>query len=151
MPTDRIAVTKRTDGRLFVGNVEVTVEVPRTLRRRRPGPLPLSYETLKGLGDPWERSLRLHCCRICRGPFIGHYTVHLCSDACIAANRQAWLDAHRLPALARPASKAAQRRAALASARCSVCDRPFVPKRLSARFCSNRCRQQHHRDERKAA
>jgi hypothetical protein len=150
MSTDRIAVTTRADGRLFVGNVEVTVEVPRILPPRRPGPLPLSDETREGLGRTWERALRFHSCRICHGPFIAHYSTHLCSDVCIAANRRAWLDAHRLPVPERLPSKATQRRAALASAQCLVCGAPFPARRLSARFCSNRCRQQHHRNGRKA-
>ncbi len=36
-------------------------------------------------------------------------------------------------------------RAALAGAKCLICGEPFKTTRLSARFCSNRCRQRHHR------
>jgi hypothetical protein len=92
-----------------------------------------------------DRKIRLHGCRMCRGLYIGHYTTHLCSEACIAANAVAWREAHRYPAIHRPPSKAAQRREALASARCQTCGEPFTPQRVSAKFCSNRCRQANHR------
>jgi hypothetical protein len=161
-----IAVTERPDGRLFAGNVEVTIG--RRPKRwpeahwhevRRRGPWPLSEETALALGLAerstitsvyrFDGAVRLHRCKICRGMFIAHYSAGLCSEACIKANREAWREAHRRSP-PRPPSKATQRRAALASARCQVCGHPFAPKRLSARFCSNRCRQKHHRGMRAA-
>jgi hypothetical protein len=134
---ERIAVTTHPDGRLFVGNVELTSAPGQVLGRA----LRLSPAILEGLG--YDRAIRLHRCKACGSLFLGHYVTRLCSDACTVANRRAWLDAHRPPP--RLPSKAAQRRAALAAARCIVCDSPFTPTRLSARFCSNRCRQKHHR------
>jgi hypothetical protein len=50
----------------------------------------------------------------------------------------------------RPPSKAAQRRTALAATQCSICRSPFTPQRLSARFCSDACRQKHDRRRRAA-
>jgi hypothetical protein len=158
-----IAVTERPDRRLFAGNVEVTIERP---KRRSDadwreawirGPWPLSEETALALGlaERWtgtsytsvsrfDGAVRLHRCKVCCGTFIAHYTAGLCSEACIRANREAWREAHRRSP-PRPPSKATQRRAALASARCQVCGHPFAPKRQSAKFCSNRFRQKHHR------
>jgi hypothetical protein len=45
-----------------------------------------------------DRYIRLRRCQACRGFFVGHYSMRLCSDACIDANHRAWLDAHRPPA-----------------------------------------------------
>jgi hypothetical protein len=146
-----IAVVERSDGRMFTGNVEVTIDGGK--RPRLSGSWRLSEETALGLGlasrpiGTWvvrsDAAARLHRCRICRGFFIAHHAMRLCSDTCAKVNRQAWVEAHRWPP-PQP-SKAAQRRNALASARCRVCGGPFQPMRLSARFCSNRCRQKHHR------
>src|ERR1700760_1490970 len=165
-----IAVTERPDGRLFAGNVEVTIGRPKRWSEalwdgvRRRGPWPLSEETALALGlaersthrscCEWgefsytsvyrsDGAVRLHRCKVCRGMFIAHYKAGLCSEACVRANREAWREAHRRPP--RPPSKAAQRRDALASVQCQVCGQPFAPERLSAKFCSNRCRQKHHR------
>jgi hypothetical protein len=102
----------------------------------------LSHETLQALGHQWAYDLRLHCCRICGADFIATYTAHLCSPTCVAANHRAWVEAHRIPP---PPSKAANRRAALAAATCQICGEPLLAKRLSARFCSGRCRVKHHR------
>jgi hypothetical protein len=171
-----IAVTERPGRRMFAGNVEVTIGRPkrwsdahwRQVRRR--GPWPLSEETAMALGlaeisthrssRKWgeftytsvyrfDGAVRLHCCKVCRGMFIAHYKAGLCSEACIRANQETWREAHRRSP-PRPPSKATQRRAALASARCQFCGHPFAPDRLSARFCSNRCRQKHHRGMRAA-
>jgi hypothetical protein len=181
-----ISVTRRSsDGRLFAGNTEVTIEPD---QKRQP-PWKLTKETALGIGladsevitvigwDPdgtascecrnkWRATctrserqgkscekktciirndywVRLHFCRLCNGPFIAHYSMKHCSETCARENQKAWHEARRLPP--RPPSKAAQRRAALAGATCLVCGEPFKPARLSARFCSNGCRQKHHR------
>ena len=93
----------------------------------------------------WDGAVRLHRCEVCEGFFIAHYSARICSDACAKENRREWIEEHRRP---RRPSKAAQRRAALAAARCQVCGAPFKALRLTARYCSNRCRQQHHREVR---
>jgi hypothetical protein len=89
-----------------------------------------------------DGSVRLHVCLVCCEPFIAHHATRVCSGACAKRSAAAWREAHRTP---RKASKAAQRRKALASVRCKVCDVPFRPMRLSARFCSDACRQKAHR------
>jgi hypothetical protein len=94
-----------------------------------------------------DEAVRLHRCKICHGFFIAHYSARICSDACTKANHQAWVEAHRRTV----AASEVQRRTALAATRCQVCGAPFKALRLSARFCSNRCRQSHHRAGRKAA
>jgi predicted nucleic acid-binding Zn ribbon protein len=138
-------------GSWFAGDVRVVIARPPPWRKRRTPEWPksLNAETKIALGlDEYCYTVRLHDCRVCGALFIAHYTAHLCSPACVAAARaqraraaQAWREAN----FPRPPSKAAQRRAALAGAKCLVCGEPFKPARLSARFCSNRCRQKHHR------
>jgi predicted nucleic acid-binding Zn ribbon protein len=147
----RIKVTACADG-WFAGDVRVVTEKPWRPRRKQPAPewpKPLNTETKIALGlDEYCNTVRLHDCRVCGALFIAHYTAHLCSPACVTAARaqraraaHAWREAN----FPRPPSKAAHRRATLAGAKCLVCGEPFKPARLSARFCSNRCRQKHHR------
>jgi hypothetical protein len=133
----RIPVEQR-DGGFFAGDVRITIEALPRWHKSHLIP-PLSHETRRALGHEWAVGLRLHCCRVCRADFIATYTAQLCSPACVAANHRARGKALRLP------SKAASRRAALATATCQVCGEPFSAKRLSARFCSIRCRVKHHR------
>jgi hypothetical protein len=146
----RIVVEHRGDDCCFAGNVPVILPTRELWLQNLRGPWKLAKETAIGLGLDWgaDRSVRLHSCPVCRNLFIAYYSTHLCSEACVKASRKAWHEAHRRPPS--PPSKAAQRRDALASARCEVCGDPFKPHRLSARFCSNRCRQKHHRSARAA-
>ena len=139
---------------LFAGEVRVATTPPRFPRQNRPDwPKELSRETLIALGlGEYCWTARLHDCRACGALFIAHYTAHLCSG-CLTTERakrtaaeRAWREAYRA---ARPTPKAALRRAALARAVCEVCNVPLHAQRLTARFCSNRCRQQHHRTARK--
>jgi hypothetical protein len=136
----RISVEQR-DGDFFAGDVRIARDAtPRWHRGHMT--LALKHETLRALGHAWAIDLRLHRCRICRADFIATYTAQLCSPTCVAANRRAWVEAHRLTP---PPSKAASRRAALAATTCQACGERFLAKRLSARFCSGRCRVKHHR------
>jgi hypothetical protein len=138
----RIPVERRANG-LFAGDVAVTFWTDRGAGHLTP---PLSNATLNGIGLPWGYHLRLRKCEFCGGLFIAHYSAGICGGACAKASRQAWRDAHRPPpSLPRAPSKTAQRRAALAAATCQVCATPLEPKRLTARFCSGRCRQKHYR------
>jgi predicted nucleic acid-binding Zn ribbon protein len=136
----RIAITVWPDGHMFAGNVEVTVDRPGKGSFHE-GSWPLSKVTAVGLGAR-RGAVRLHRCGACPGFFIGHYSARFCSDACAAVNHRNWVAAHRRP---RTPSSAAQRQEALAAATCRVCGQPFKALRLSARFCSGRCRQKHHR------
>jgi endogenous inhibitor of DNA gyrase (YacG/DUF329 family) len=136
----RIPVQRSADGYFARGNIPVTAG---NNRFHRYAILPLSDETLKALGYEWCWDLRLRKCRICHGLFIAHYSAILCSEQCAQINQQAWHKAHRRPSS--PPSKAAERRAAIAEATCQECGTPIQAKRLTARFCSGRCRQKHHR------
>ncbi len=135
MPVLRISVTLRSDGRAFACGAEVIPEPGRTQR----GSQRLSNETARSLG--LANSARLHHCRVCRGLFIGHHSARLCSDACAETNYRMWVEARGWPPKAlKPGKRLA--------VRCQVCSRAFPAERLSARFCSNRCRQKHYRDAR---
>lgn len=150
----RIAVEVRPDG-LFVDDVRVITEAP-FRKRRSEWPKTLSTETKVGLGlDEYCWSVRLHDCRACHAPFIAHYAAHLCSPACVAAElakRRAEESAYWAARRAlMPIPKTVQRRAALAQATCDACGIPFQAKRLTARFCSDRCRRRRHREKLLAA
>jgi hypothetical protein len=161
----RIAVEHRANG-YFVGNVPVILPSDDRWSRKPRGPWKLHEETAIGLGlaeqittsvtfgtitEPitWvsrsDKAVRLHLCTICRSLFIAYYSTHQCSEACVRASRKAWHEAHRRPSSSLP-SKAAARRTALAEATCQACGTPIAAKRLTARFCSGRCRQKHHRN-----
>jgi hypothetical protein len=142
----RIPVQHHANRYLARGDVPVTAEDIRHGIHWRCKTPPLSSETLKALGYEWCWDLRLRKCRICHGPFIAHYSTILCSDQCTQINQQMWREAHRRPPSSSPPSKAATRRTALAEAICQGCGTPIQAKRLTARFCSGRCRQKHHRN-----
>jgi hypothetical protein len=142
----RIPVQHRADGYFTHSNVPITAEDIRHGIHWRCKTPPLSDETLKALGYEWCWNLRLRKCRICHGLFIAHYSTILCGDQCVQINQQLWREAHRQPPSSSPPSKAAQRRMALAEATCQECGTPIQAKRLTARFCSGRCRQKHHRN-----
>jgi hypothetical protein len=95
----------------------------------------------------YDLRLRLHSCRLCRAPFIAHYAAHFCSEACVDQQRQAWFESYRLPRRPRQLSKIERYRMLyarrLAQLRCQHCKQPLQAQRLTARFCSKRCRRQH--------
>jgi len=139
----RIPVERRANG-LFAGDVSIMFWADRTgVHHQTP---PLSSGTLNRLGHPHGYHLRLRQCTVCSSLFIAHYSAGICSAACAQGSREAWRAAHRpAPRPPRPPSKAAQRRATLAAATCQVCGVALEPRRLTARFCSGRCRQKHYR------
>jgi hypothetical protein len=138
LSASRIWVTLRSTGRAFAYGAEVVPGSGKTGR----GPWRLSNETARSLG--LASSARLHHCRVCRGLFIGHYSARLCSDVCAETNYRRWVEGGGWP----PKILETEQRLAV---RCQACDRAFPAQRLSARFCSNRCRQKHYRDVRNAS
>lgn len=147
----RIKAERRPNG-IFVGNVLIQVAASqRRYGRKIPptGQSLMTEDTLLALGfEKWSlqfRRARLHFCSQCQAPYIGHCSTRLCSDECVQSNRAAWFEAHRQPKIQRPPSRAEQRRAKLAKARCLCCDASIQPTRLTAQFCSGACRQKHHR------
>jgi hypothetical protein len=134
----RISVTLRRGGRAFAYGSKIIPKPGETGR----GPWRLSDETARSLG--LASSARLHRCRVCRGLFIGHYSARLCSDVCAETNHRMWVEGRGWP----PKILTPEQGLAV---RCQVCGRAFPAQRLSARFCSNRCRQKHYRDLRNGA
>ena len=139
MKTAIIPVVRDGD-RLLAGDVEVEVQ-PRNLLG---GGFRLTEATARALSLDRASRYRLRICRVCDDPFVCYSTRLFCSDECSAANRRAWLARHR-PSEPPQLSKFAKRMMALANAKCATCGEPFTPKRLAAKFCSGRCRQEHHR------
>jgi hypothetical protein len=81
-------------------------------------------------------------CEHCGRPVIFHAVRRIpphavCGDACRYAVK-----------LAQARARRARRRPQVV---CMTCGKSFPPKRTDSRFCSNRCRQKHHRAVRKAA
>ena len=127
-------IERRSDGRLFLGNVEIVPAYDRPWRSQA-----LARPTLDALtmnnsdSEACARFIaaRLHRCSRCGEPFLGPGNVRICSDACRAK-----------PPQKRP-------RLILRTVRsCRQCAGPMTASRSTRTFCSNPCRQAAYRARR---
>jgi hypothetical protein len=122
-----VQIERRSDGRLFLGNVEIVPAYDRPWRSQA-----LASSTLEALMGNYSDSqacgrflgARLHRCTRCGEPFLGPGNVRICSDVCRAK-----------PPRKRP-------RLLLRTLRsCGQCGGPMTATRSTRTFCSNACRQ----------
>ena len=126
-----VRIERRSDGRLFLGNVEIVPAYDRPWRSHA-----LARSTLDALtgnnsdSEACARFIgaRLHRCTRCGEPFLGPGNLRICSDICRAK-----------PPQKRP-------RLLLRTLRsCRQCGGPLTATRSTRTFCSNACRQKAHR------
>jgi predicted nucleic acid-binding Zn ribbon protein len=132
-----IPVERRSDGRLFVGNIEIVPAYDRPWRSQA-----LSRSTLDALTTDGENKYdsaacvrffgaRLHRCSRCGEPFLGPGNVRICSDACRAQ-----------PPRKRPRLRMRE------VCSCLRCGAAMTATRSTRAFCSNACRQAAYRERR---
>jgi hypothetical protein len=119
-------IERRSDGRLFLGNVEIVPAYDRPWRSQA-----LSVSTLDALTGNNSASeacrfigARLHRCNRCGEPFLGPGNLRICSDACRAK-----------PPRKRPRLRLRTLRS------CRQCGGALTATRSTRAFCSNACRQ----------